>query len=212
MPATRRGSAYRLGPNRWGIRYRVDGKLQRKSLFQSKSAALAHHREVIEPQMLGIPQATPDVTLATFIEIYLSRHAAAVRPRTISTPRDRLQHAIRAFGDIPLHELERMADEIAGWQSNLPPRAGHGITQALRQVLDAAVRWERIGKNPAKLAARNPKPSPRAVRAFSRAELDAIALELPAIYASLPMSPLPRDYGPRNGRRSKEKTWTVAAS
>jgi integrase len=187
MPATQRGQAYRLGPNRWGLRfYDADGNRQRKSPFPTKSAALAHYRTIIEPQLRGEPAALPDLTLAAFIELYLERHAASVRPRTIATLRDRLQHATRAFGAIPLTELERMGDEIAGWQAQLPPRAGHGITQALRQVLDAAVRWERMNRNPAKIAGRNPKPAPRTVRAFTRAELDTIALELPPTHRPLP--------------------------
>ncbi len=109
-----------------------------------------------------------------------------VRARTIATLRDRLRHAVAAFGEVPLRDLERMTNEIAGWQAQLPPRAGHGITQALRQVLDAAVRWEYMRRNPAKLAGRNPKPPPRAVRAFTFAELDAIAEELSPNYALLP--------------------------
>ena len=44
-----------------------------------------------------------------------------------------------------------------------------------------------MNRNPAKLAGCNPKPPPRAVRAFTRDELDAIGLELPPTYATLPM-------------------------
>jgi integrase len=109
-----------------------------------------------------------------------------VRPRTIATLRDRLRHATKAFGDVPLRDLERMTHELAGWQAQLPPRAGHGIAQALRQVLDAAVRWERMSRNPAKLAGRNPKPPPRAVRTYTYKELLAVADELSAPYRSLP--------------------------
>ncbi|UGS34243.1 tyrosine-type recombinase/integrase [Capillimicrobium parvum] len=188
MPATQRGQAYRLGPNRWGLRcYAADGARRRKSPFPTKSAALAYFRDVIEPQLRGAPAPVADVTLSEFIDVYLTRHAAAVRPRTVATLRDRLHHAERAFGDVPLRDLERMTHEVAGWQDSLPPRAGHGIAQALRQVLDTAVRWERMTRNPAKLAGRNPKPPPRTVRAFTRVELDAIAAELPPAYAPLPM-------------------------
>jgi hypothetical protein len=132
----------------------------------------------------GAPSS--DITLAELVELYLERQAAAVRSRTIATLRDRLRHAVAAFGDVPLRELEGMSDEIAGWQAGLPPRAGHGIAQALRQVLDAAVRWRRLAENPAKLAGRNPKPPPRPVRAFAPDELDAIAAELSPIYRPLP--------------------------
>jgi len=42
-------------------------------------------------------------------------------------------------------------------------------------------------RNPAKAAGRNPKPPPRAVRAFTRAELDAIAAELAPAFRTLPL-------------------------
>ncbi len=91
-----------------------------------------------------------------------------------------------------------MVDELAGWRSKLPPRAGHGIMQALRQVLDAGVRWEHMARNPAKLAGPNPKPPPRAVRAYTRAELDGIATELSTAYRSLP------DFAAATGLRPEE--------
>jgi len=54
MPPVQRGQAYRLAPNRWGLRYYdADGERRRKSPFPSKSAALTHYRDVIEPQLLG---------------------------------------------------------------------------------------------------------------------------------------------------------------
>jgi hypothetical protein len=39
-----------------------------------------------------------------------------------------------------------------------------------------------MGRNPAKPAGCNRKPAPRAIRAFSFDELDAIAVELPLMY------------------------------
>ncbi len=187
MPPVQRGQAYRLDAGRWGLRYYdTDGQRRRKSPFPTKSAALTHYRDVIEPVLLGEPAAAPELTLAELVELYLERHAVGVRARTISTLRDRLKHATRAFGDVPLRDLEHMTDEIAGWQAKLPDRAGHGIVSALRQTLDAGVRWKRIGSNPAKLAGRNPKPPVRKVRAFTRAEVEAIGLELSAIYRPLP--------------------------
>ena len=187
MPATQHGQPYRLAPGKWGLRYYdAAGKRCRKSPFPTKSAALQWYRETIEPQLRGEHPATPEITLSAFVDVYLARHAIGVRERTISTLRDRLKHATRAFGDVPLRELEHMTDEIAGWQATLPERAGHGITSALRQTLDAAVRWKRMASNPAKLAGRNPKPPVRTVRAYTRAEVDGIADELSAIYRPLP--------------------------
>jgi integrase len=79
-----------------------------------------------------------------------------------------------------------MADEIAGWQAKQPSGIRYGRTGALRQALEAAIRWGYITQNPAKLAGRNRQPAPRRVRAFNRAELDTIAAELPPMYAPLP--------------------------
>ena len=55
--------------------------------------------------------------------------------------------------------------------------------QAVRQTLEAAVRWGDIHTNPAKLVGRNRQPAPRPVRALTRAELHAIAVELSPAYA-----------------------------
>lgn len=193
MPPTQRGQAYRLGPNRWGLRfYDAAGERRRKSPFPTKSAALAHFRDVIEPQLRGEPAPLPDLTLGAFVELYLERHAASVRPSTIVTLRQRLTYAVGttgapAFGEIPLRELERMSGEIAAWQARLSERSRYGIMQALRQALAAAVRWGYMTRNPAALAGRNRQPAPRGVRAFARHELEAIAAELGPAYAPLPM-------------------------
>jgi integrase len=188
MPATQRGQAYRLGPHRWGLRwYDASGNRRRKSPFPSKSAALDHYRMVVEPELRGDPAPMPKITLAELVELYLDRHAAVVRPRTIATLRERLAYAIAAFGDVPLRDLERMSGEIAAWQARLPERSRYGIVQALRQTLGAAIRWEYIARNPATLAGRNPQPPPRPVRAYTRAEVDAVAAELAPAYRPLPI-------------------------
>lgn len=94
MPPTQRGEAYKLSSGRWGLRYYdSDGARRRASPFASKSAALAHYRQVIEPQLRGDPKPPPELTLAELVELYLERHAATVRPRTIVTLRERLPHA-----------------------------------------------------------------------------------------------------------------------
>lgn len=187
MPATQRGQAYRLAPNKWGLRYYdLDGTRRRKSPFPSKTAALDHYRDVIEPQLRGDPQALPELTLAELADVYLERHAVAVRGRTIAILRERLGYSIRAYGDVPLRDLERMSGELASWFATLPEGSRYGIVQALRQALEAAVRWGHIQRNPAKLAGPNRQPAPRTVRAFTVDELDAISEELSAIYRPLP--------------------------
>ena len=188
MPPLATGHAYRLGANRWGLRYvGLDGKKHRKSPFPSKSAALRHYRDVVEPQLRG-EAVRRQLTLAEFVPVYLERHAATgVRERTIATLRQRLGCPVAAFGDIPLSELERMSGEVASWQATLPERSRYGIVQAFRQALGAAVRWGYMSSNPALLAGRNRQPPPRTVRVYSRDELDAIAAELGPTYAPLPI-------------------------
>src|SRR5213080_2432302 len=101
MPATQRGQAYKLGPHKWGLRYYdTAGKRQRKSPFPSKSAALAHYREYIEPQLRGEAAPARDLTLCAFIPLYLERHGATVRPRTVQTLSERLRHADIAVGAV----------------------------------------------------------------------------------------------------------------
>ncbi len=88
---------------------------------------------------------------------------------------------------------------IAGLGEQATGDAGlYGITQALRQALAAAVRWGYIGRNPAKEAGRNPQPAPRAVRAFTAAEVEAIGAELSPMYRSLP------DFAGATGLRPEE--------
>jgi integrase len=187
MPPTQRGQAYKLSSGKWGLRYYdADGNRQRKSPFPSKSVALAHYRTVIEPQLRGDTPVAPDVTLATFIALWLDRQAATVRPRTVTTLRERLGHAERSFGPVPLRDLAGMADEIAAWRAKQPERVRYARLGALRQCLEAAVRWGYLDRNPAKLAGRNRQPAARSVRVYTRSELDAIALELSPAYAPLP--------------------------
>lgn len=144
-------------------------------------------REHVEPQLRGEAPALPELTVRELVEVYLERHAASVRSRTITTLRERLAHAVRAFGDVPVRDLERMSGEIATWQARLPERSRYGIVQALRQMLAAAVRWGYMTRNPAMLAGRNRQPSPRPVRALERDEVDAIAAELSMMYRPLPI-------------------------
>lgn len=186
MPATQRGQAYKLGAKRWGLRYYdAEGNRRRKSPFPSKSAALAYYRDVIEPVLRGeVP--IRELTLGDLVEVYLERHAATVRLRTVETLGERLAHARRAFGDVPLRDLERMSGDLAAWQAGLPERSRYGLVQALRQTLEAAVRWGYMTRNPAKQAGRNPQPPPRTVRTFTPDELDALGAELSPRYRPLP--------------------------
>ena len=196
MPTIQRGSVQKLPSGKQRLRYYDnDGKRRNGGVFDTRSAAFKHFRDVIEPQLDG---KRLEMTLDQLVDLYLERHAAVVRGRTIETLRERLVHATRAYGSTPLRDLERMAGELAAWQATLPERSRHGIVQALRQTLSAAVRWDYMSRNPAKLAGRNPEPSPRTVRTYTFAELDAISVELSARYEPLP------DFAAATGLRPEE--------
>jgi integrase len=187
MPAMQRGSVRTLPSGKKQLRYYDnDGKRQSGGVFATRSEAWKHFRDVVEPRLRGEPESQPELTLADFCELYLERHAAGARKRTIDSLRQRLGYATRAYGDVPLRELERMVDELAGWRTKLPERSRYGIVGALRQTLGAAERWGYIECNPAKLIGPNRQPSPRPIRAFTLAEVDAIAAELSADYQPLP--------------------------
>jgi integrase len=187
MPPANQGSVYQLGPRRYGIRYiGPDGVRRKQSPFASKTEAREWFARVVAPTLRGEQPQKPDLTLSEFVTLYLDRHEADVRPRTIATLRERLGHATKRFGDIPLSEFQRMTDEVAAWRSRQPSGVAYGRTGALRQCLAAAVRWGYIDRNPAVLAGKNRQPAPRTVRVFTRDELALIVAELSPTYQSIP--------------------------
>jgi integrase len=187
MPPTQRGHVRKLASGKQQLRYYDEMGIRRTAgVFPTRSAAFRHYRDVIEPRLRGEPAPLPELTLAELVDVYLERHAATARDRTIRTLRERLAYATRAYGDVRLRELERMSGELASWQAKLPERSRYGIVQALRQTLEAATRWGYTSSNPARLAGPNPQPPPRPVRAFTPTEVDSIAAELSRAYEPLP--------------------------
>jgi integrase len=185
MPATQRGHARRLPGGRWQLRYYdEDGRRHSGGVFDTKTAALDHYRDMIEPRLRGEEPKRP-LTFDELCERFLARHETIRSARTVATLRERLGRPRADFGSVNLADLERMADVIADWRLGLPDRYRYAVTSAFRQVLAAGVRWSLLGANPAAAAGANPTPPPRAVRAFSREELDALEAELPPAYASL---------------------------
>jgi hypothetical protein len=83
---------------------------------------------------------------------------------------------------VALGDLERMSGALAAWRTTLPERSRYDIVRALRQALEAAVRWGYMDRNPAKLAGRNPQPPPRPIRVYTVDEIEAISVELSPMY------------------------------
>lgn len=184
MPAEQRGQPYRTKQG-WGIRwYDETGTRRRKAGFRSQSAARSWFENVEKRRMRGEPVTSEPTTLCEHVDAYLLAHRVGRDPKTIDVLQFRLGYATRVFGDLYLHELERRTAEIAAWIATLPAGSRHGIVQALRQALAAAVRWGAIGSNPAKLVD-NPLPSRSEVRHFEPEVIDQLSEELGKTYGPL---------------------------
>lgn len=181
MPAEAREQVTKLPSGKWRLRY-YDGKGVRHSggAFPTKSAAHAHYRDIVKPELDGRPIARRDLTLQELADVFLDRHGKVASDRTIRTLRGRLSRPLEEFGTVRLDEFERMADDVAGFASRLPDRYRYSVVSALRQAVEAGIRWGYLTKNPAKLAGRNPQPPPRGARVYTAAELKAILEELDA--------------------------------
>jgi integrase len=178
VPAEQRGQVYKTNTG-YGIRwYDEAGKRRRRSGFKSRSEARRWYEEVERLRMRGDIARPAQMTFAELVERYLKSHAVGREASTMTTLRERLGHSSNAFGELKLAELERMAVEIAEWQTALPERSRYGIVQALRQTLEAGVRWGVMARNPAKLVGSNPQPRRPEIEPFTRAEIDRLALEL----------------------------------
>lgn len=179
MPAEARGHARRLSSGKWQLRYYGrDGKRRSGGVFATRTEALNHYRDVIEPELHGRPAARRDLTFQELADVFLDRHSKIASARTIETLRGRLARPLKDFGAVPLADVEGMTDELAGFAAALPDRYRYSVVSALRQTLEAGVRYGYLTRNPAKLAGKNPQPKPRPIRVFTAGELDKIAAEL----------------------------------
>jgi integrase len=179
MPADARGHVRRLSSGKWQLRfYDREGRRRSGGAFPTKTEALRHYRDVVEPELHGRPAARPDLTLSELVDVFLERHVKVAKPSTVNTLRWRLKRVKDDYGDVPLVELEHMTDELAGFASRLPDRYRYSVMSALRHTCEAGIRYGHLTLNPAKLAGKNPQPAPRAVRVLSPKELNAICAEL----------------------------------
>jgi len=121
------------------------------------------------------------MTFAELVDAYLTAHAVGREASTITTLRERLKRAVNAFGELDLRDLERRAVEIAAWQATLPAGSRFGIVQALRQTLEAGIRWGYLRQNPAKLAGRNPQPRRRGRAVHACGDRSALARARPPV-------------------------------
>lgn len=176
MPAGQRGSVYTTATQGVGVRWTDEtGKRRRKAGFSSPSKARTWFRDVELSRMRGGLVQEP-LTLREFSVRFVARYGADRSPVTVKSLKWRLVRPLDEFGDTKLNELR--TGEIAAWEATLPPRFRHDVVRALRMVLDAAVRWEYLAKNPAKSTGRNPAPEVLERAVLEPADVDKLAKEL----------------------------------
>ena len=132
------------GKARWAYRYRVNGSRSKRPQvggFETREEA----QRALKRELARLHPGR-EVTLNELVEEYLRVHQAA--PSTLEKLRWLLSKATAAFGDRSIGELR--SEEICGWRGTLPEGHRFEATQALRQVLNAAVAWELIDVNPAR--------------------------------------------------------------
>ncbi len=181
MPAEARGRARKLPSGKWQLRYGPKSH----GLFGSKTEALNHWRDVVEPELRGGPKTRRDLTFEQLVDVFLDRHGKVRSERTVRTLRERLKPAQDVFGDVPLADLEHDVDGIADFVAGLAPRWRHPVVLAFRQTLDAGIRYGYLVSNPVKQVGPNPAPPPRPIRVYTAAELKLICGELGPLEAAV---------------------------
>lgn len=126
----------RDGKARWWVyRYRVNGS--RSTRPQAGGFARRGEAERALKRELARLRPGREMTLTELVDQNLTIHQAA--PSTLDKLGWLLSKATTAFGNRPLASLR--SEEICAWRGTLPERHRFEATQALRQVLDAAVAW-----------------------------------------------------------------------
>jgi integrase len=139
------------GKARWAYRYRVNGSSSKRP--QVGGFATRAEAERALKRELARPRPGREMTLTELVDQYLKIHQAA--PSTLEKLGWLLSKATTAFGDRPVGSLR--SEEICGWRGTLPEGHRFETTQALRQILNAAVAWELIDVNPARRGVPNPQ-------------------------------------------------------
>lgn len=183
------GTLTDLGGGKWKLRLPPYlGRSQKTFRARTKTEARQEQRRLLdEAYREKFNPTSPTVTFDELCDRELARHVAD--PHTTYRLRMSLKLARDAFGMVPLDELRH--DHIADWRADvgkrLAPATLHGYTQAVKQMLNAAVKAGLLDESPARHV-RNPQPSAGAITPFERLdEVIAVAGEMPQAYMALPV-------------------------
>src|SRR5919106_5296320 len=190
MPARQRGQTIRRGKS-WGARYYDESGVR---TFRGGFATRTEAREWVDRKVDEVealrsgerlsPSAIP--TVAELVEQFLATHE--VDPATTDKLRYELKHATRAFGDKRIDQLR--TPDLAAWRSKLPARSRHQLFRSFRQVLEQAVTWQLIDRNPSdRIRNRRVKLDEDRERLIFTDwdEVEVVAAELIDAYKALPL-------------------------
>lgn len=141
---------------RWVARWEEAGRTRSKA-FATKDAATAHLARVELDLQVGRPVGGREVTVAQWVEVWLSRQLGW-RASTAVDARRRLElHVVPVLGTVPVGEVTRgmVVDMAAGW--SMSPRMARGVMGYLSSCLQAAVVEGLAVSNPAR-GVRLPRP------------------------------------------------------
>jgi integrase len=190
MPSVQRGSVVKRGAS-WQARwYDENGARRSQGGFETKSAA----REWVDGKVDEVsalrrgdrPTPTDLPTVATLVDKFLASHEAD--PATLEKMRWQLKHLTAAFGGERIDRLNPA--DLAAWRATLPARSRHHYFRSARQVLEQAVTWQLLDRNPTdRIRNRRVKlDEDREIRPFgSWDDVEAIAAELDPAYRALPI-------------------------
>jgi integrase len=174
--SAQRGQIFRAPAGSWAIRYYdAGGRRRQQNGFRTRGEARTALDEALRRVRLG-PLFRPRATLRELAAAYLEQYEAA--PASVAWLRYNLGASLEEFGDEAIGTLS--SQQVGAWRKALPESRRHPAHRALRQVLQAAVRWKWIEDNVA-AQVKNPSPRMGEIDPFETwEEIDAIAAELDA--------------------------------
>ena len=190
MPARQRGSTVRRGKT-WAARYRdAEGVQRLRGGFQTKTEA----RDWVEDKIDEVealrsgerlrPSEIP--TVSELVSRFLDTHE--VDPATTDKLHYELRHATTAFGEKRLDQLR--TPDLAAWRATLPARSRHQLFRTYRLVMEQAVTWNLIDRNPTdRIRNRRIRLDEDRERLIFAdwGEVEAISAELVDAYKALPI-------------------------
>jgi integrase len=190
MPARQRGQVVKRGSS-WGARwYDHDGVRRSQGGFPTKSEARewvdSKSAEVLALRRGNLARPADLPTVSVLVERFLAAHE--VDPATTERLRTELKRLTAAFGEERIDRLTTA--DLAAWRATLPARSRHHYFRSARQVLEQAVTWGLLDRNPTDRIKnrRVVLDEDREMRIFDTwHEVEAIAVELHPAYRALPL-------------------------